>query len=529
MDEDKTKERLIHELAEIRVRRQEIEAEGRTVNDTLMQDAECYRDLFEESKDAVYVSSREGKILSINRAGVELFGYPAEEMIGMDIRMLYADPLDRKWFQGEIEPTGAVKDFELMLLGKDGRKLHCLLTSTVMRSLGGAIRGYQGIIRDITAYKKAEQALRYSEEKFSKIFRSSPDWIAISALSDGRLIEVNNAFCRITGYSREEVIGRTSFDLGLWVDPGERMRMAEVLRAERMIRDHETRFRMKSGEIRIMSRSAELIELDGETCVINVTRDITERKRDEEEIRTLNRELALRVIELQEANRELDAFNYSVSHDLRSPLSVIGGFARRLSQSYGGVIDEKGREKLGAIRTNVQKMEELIDALLSFSRSGRQKMRLSVVGMEELLDSVFGELRVSVPGRTIDLKKGRLLPLYADRSLIRLVLVNLLSNAFKFTRPREAAVIEVDSRNEDKEIIYCVRDNGVGFDMQYAHKLFDVFQRAHDSEEFEGTGIGLSIVHRVITRHGGRLWAEGRKGEGAQFCFTLPRGPGEDK
>jgi two-component system sensor kinase len=210
-------------------------------------------------------------------------------------------------------------------------------------------------------------------------------------------------------------------------------------------------------------------------------------------------------------------------------LSVIGGFARRLSQGYGGVIDEKGREKLETIGTNVKKMEELIDALLSFSRSGRQKMKLSLVGMEELLDSVFGELRASVPGRTIDLKKGKLLPLYADRSLIRLVLVNLLSNAFKFTRPREAAVIEVDSRNEDKEIIYCVRDNGVGFDMQYAHKLFDVFQRAHNSDEFEGTGIGLSIVHRVITRHGGRLWAEGRKGDGAQFCFTLPRGPEEEK
>lgn len=528
MDEDKTKEMLIHELTELRARLRTIEAQGGELGDTLLQDAACYRDLFEESKDAVYVSSLGGKILSINRAGVELFGYTREEMIGMDIRALYGDPLDRQRFQQAIEPTGAVKDYEVRLVGKDGRKLHCLLTSTVRRSPGNTICGYQGIIRDITAYKKAEQALRHSEEKFSKIYHSSPDWIAISALSDGRLIDVNNAFCRITGYSREEVIGRTSFDLGLWVDPGERTRVTGLLRERRMIRDHETRFRMKSGEIKTMLRSAELIELDGEMCIINITRDITERKRDEEQIRTLNRELKQRVIELQEANRELDAFSYSVSHDLRSPLSVIGGFARRLSQNYASVIDEGGRERLETIKTNVRKMEELIDALLSFSRSGRQKMNLSVIDMEALLESVFEELKAMMPERVIDLKKGRLLSLYADKPLVRLVLVNLLSNAFKFTRPRAIAAIEVDSRHEDNEIIYCVKDNGVGFDMRYANKLFDVFQRAHPNDEFEGTGIGLSIVHRIITRHGGRLWAEGRKGEGAVFCFTLPEGPEEE-
>jgi PAS domain S-box-containing protein len=501
------------------------DAGQRKVNDVVMQGEACYRDLFEGSRDAVYVSTRQGRILSINKAGIELFGYSREEMIGMDIRALYTDPHDRQRFQQEIEPTGAVKDYEVRLKRKDGRKLHCLLTSTVRRSAGGDVLGYQGIIRDITAHKKAEQALRSSEEKFSKIFHSSPDWMAISALSDGRLIDVNNAFCKITGYTRAEVIGKTSFALGLWVEREERARMAEVLHREGRIIDHETRFRMKSGEIRTMLRSAELIELDGETCVINVTRDITQRKRDEEQIKTLNRELRQRVTELQEANRQLDAFSFSVSHDLRSPLSVIGGFARRLLQSHGGVIDEAAREKLETIRANVKKMEELIDALLTFSRSGRQQMSASVLDMEELVDSTFKELKAAAPARAIDLKKGTLLPVYGDKSLIRQVLVNLLANAFKFTRLREAAVIEVESRHEDGEIVYCVRDNGVGFDSQYAGRLFDVFQRAHSYAEFEGTGIGLSIVHRVITRHGGRLWAEGKKGEGAVFCFTLPRVP----
>ncbi len=514
MENERTGETVLHELAALRAG---------------LDDAECYRNLFEEAMDAMYVSSREGKILSINTAALALFGYSREEMIGMDIRSLYADPGDRERFQHVIELTGAVKDYEVTLKRKDGGNLACLLTSTVRRSSEGTIVGYQGIIRDITAQKKAEEALRASEEKFSMIFQSSPDWIAISALSDGRLIEVNDAFCKITGYSRDEVIGRTSIDLGLWVDPGERTGFVELLRSNHRVRDHETKFRMKSGEILTMLRSAEMIELAGEKCVINVTRDITERKRNEEVIGKLNMELEKRVSELQEANRELDAFNYSVSHDLRSPLIVIGGFAGRLLTRYGEAIDGEGRQKLEMIGAYVKRMEEFIDALLSFSRSGRQKLSLSLVDMEELVDSVFKDLKAAAPERLIELRKGKLLPSYADSRLIRGVVVNLLSNAFKFTKPRDTAVIEIRSSREGDDLVYCVKDNGVGFDMRYADKLFDVFQRAHSADEFEGTGIGLSIVQRVITRHGGRLWAKGKKGEGAEFCFTIPGRPAEQE
>ena len=489
----------------------------------------CYRDLFEDSKDAVYVSSREGRILNINKAGVELFGYSRGEFIGMDIRALYAEPEARERFRDEIERTGAVKDYGVTLRRKDGTLLHCLLTSTLIRSAAGHVEGYQGIIRDITSQKKAEAALRQSEEKFSKIFRSSPDWVAISLLDDGRLIDVNDAFLKITGYSREEVIGKTSAELGLWVDPGERKRVVGLMREKRELRDHEVRFRLKSGEVRTFLRSAELIELEGETCVINVTRDITERKRAEEEIKKLNKELQQRVEELVGANKELDAFGHSVSHDLRTPLVTIGGFARRLLKNYSGVLDKKGGEMLDTIQSNVQKMEELIDDLLTFSRSGRQAINLADVDMEELVKSAFEELKAGIRGRTIELKIGRLLPACADRALMRQVIVNLLSNAMKFTRPREKALIEVDSRYEGEGIVYCVKDNGVGFDMKFAEKLFDVFHRAHSVDEFEGTGIGLSIVQRIVTRHGGRLWAEGKIGEGAAFYFTLPAKPRNEK
>ena len=482
----------------------------------------CYRDLFGGSKDVMYVSTREGKILDFNKAGLELFGYSREEILGTDIAALYASPDERESFQRQIEREGAVKDFEIRLRKKNGTVMDCLLSSTLRLSDDGEILGYQGIIRDITEVRKAERALRSSEEKFSKVFQSSPDWIAITTLSEGRFIEVNEAFMNITGYKREEVIGKTSWELSLWVEPEEREKMVNMLRERRIIRDHEAEFRLKSGEMRTVLRSAELIELEGETCVINVTRDITDRKRTEEKIRRLNRELEQRVKELQEANMELDAFGHSVSHDLRMPLVAIGGFARRLTKGYAEVMDERGLDMLSLIIDRVEKMEALINDLLALSRLGRKQLKMSEVRLSDLLQQAFDEVSMTAAGRRIELTTGDLPEVLADGPLIRQVFINLLSNAVKFTRPRETAEIAVNCTREGGGTVCSVRDNGVGFSADQAAGLFDVFRRAHRSEEFEGTGIGLSIVRRVIGRHGGRVWAEGKPGEGATFYFFLP-------
>jgi PAS domain S-box-containing protein len=522
MDENRTREELQKELKELRLKVRQLQEERLRAGEKGQEGEACYFDLFSDSKDPIYVSSREGEILDINRAAEELFGYRKEELIGMDISRLYADPADRQKFQRDIEPKSAVKDYEVRLRKKDGTELYCLLSSTVRRSPEGDVAGYQGIIHDVTRFRKAERALRLSEEKFSTVFRSSPDWIAISTLEDGRFIDVNDAFLKITGFSREEAIGRTSVELGMWVDAGERAKMVEMLRRDGVIKDQETKYRLKSGEVRIMLRSAELVEIGGETCIINVTRDITERKRADEEIRKLNRELEKRVKELLDANRELDAFSFTVSHDLRTPLVAIGGFARRLRKRHAGVLNSEAAEMLETIEKSVEKMEGLIDALLALSRSGRQQIHFSMVDMDDLVRSVFDELKKAVPERKILLNTGKLLPVEADRSLIRQVFVNLLSNALKFTLPRETAVIEVDCRAGDEGVIYSVSDNGIGFDMTEADKLFNVFQRLRSGEDFEGTGVGLSIVHRIIARHGGSLRAEGRPGEGATFYFTLP-------
>jgi signal transduction histidine kinase len=231
--------------------------------------------------------------------------------------------------------------------------------------------------------------------------------------------------------------------------------------------------------------------------------------------------------ELQAMNKDLDAFSHSVAHDLRSPLRAVDGYARMLEDTYAGGLDAEGRRLLGVVRASSQLMGRLIDALLDFARLGREPLRTRPVELDELVNQVIDELRANVGGRSVEFAVGKLGTAVADPALLKQVLANLLGNAIKFTRDSNPAVVAVGCRKEAETgaaNVYYVKDNGAGFDMRYSDKLFGVFQRLHRAEEYEGTGIGLSIVQRVITRHGGRVWADSRPGEGATFYFTLESG-----
>ena len=236
----------------------------------------------------------------------------------------------------------------------------------------------------------------------------------------------------------------------------------------------------------------------------------------------MNENLKKESEKLEDANKELEAFAYSVSHDLRVPLRAIDGFSRIVLEDYEDKLDDEGKRLLNVVRENTGKMGQLIDDILLLSRAGRQEMRISPIDMESLVKNIFEELKPSIGDRDVQLEINSLPPAYGDRTLINQVFTNLISNSIKFTRIREKAIIEVGSEEGKDESVYYVKDNGAGFDMKYIHKLFGLFQRLHGTDEFEGTGVGLSIVQRIIRRHGGCVWAEGEIDKGAIIYFTLP-------
>jgi signal transduction histidine kinase len=256
--------------------------------------------------------------------------------------------------------------------------------------------------------------------------------------------------------------------------------------------------------------------------------ELTERKHREQEIQSLNQELARRSTDLESINKELEAFAYSVSHDLRAPLRHIAGYTELLQKKASSTLDEKGNRYLAMILDSAKRMGNLIDDLLAFSRIGRAETQKTLFSLTQLVREALTDVRQDAEGRNIAWKVGALPDFYGDRSMLRLVLVNLICNAIKFTRTRRQAEIEIGcTEGNEGDLVVFVRDNGVGFDMKYVNKLFGVFQRLHQSDAFEGTGIGLATVQRVIHRHGGKVWAEGVVDGGATFYFSAPRPKGQ--
>jgi PAS domain S-box-containing protein len=474
----------------------------------------------------IMVIDADQKVALINKRGCEILEYEEKEIVGRNWFDNFLPARFKDEMKAVFEKSMAkepIKYFENPVLTRSGEEKIVAWHNTLLKNEKGEILGTLSSGEDITERKHSEEELRKTEAKYRSIFENAIEGIYQTTL-DGRIVSANPAFAHTLGYSSpHELIAEVTNVRKLYVDPDRRDELIHLIQAQGFVESFEVQFYCKDGKIVWFLLNARILrDSRGIVCFEGTATDITDRKRTGEEILKLNRELERHIIQLGEANKELEAFSYSVSHDLRAPLRAIDGFSNILLKKHTDKLDDEGKRMLNIIRINTQKMGDLIENLLTLSRLGRKEMALSDIDMCGLAKDVYEELKATIPERELQFNIMTLPAAIGDIKLIRQVFVNLLSNAIKFTRSREIAVIEVKGWSEKNENIYYVKDNGVGFDMQYSDQLFGVFQRLHSEKEFEGTGIGLAIIQRIIHRHGGRVWAEGNIDRGAIFYFTLP-------
>ena len=441
----------------------------------------------------------------------------------------FIHPEDLEYVKKEIEKSNASLSDTILnhrIMRKDGTVRNIYSVSKFVLNHEGKPIGLYGIAHDVTEQKIAEEVikkqneeleqkvierttqLQKSEELFSNIFNNSPVIMVISNLQDGTIKDINHSFMETFGLtSKEEVIGKTAVELNIMYHPEQRAEMIKLLKENKPVNNFDISVTTKQNELRWLSTSVLLIEVNNVPHTLSVSTDITNRKKSEEQ--------------LQDVNKELEAFSYSISHDLRAPLRAINGFSKILQEDYTSKLDADGISTLDAIMNNSKKMGILIDDLLAFSRLGRKEISTSEINMTALVKSVKEE-ELADNTNEIEFLIHALPPAKGDQALIKQVWVNLISNAIKYSKHKPKPNIEIGSYSKDHEIIYFVKDNGVGFDMQYYDKLFGVFQRLHSSEEFEGTGVGLAIVQKIVDRHNGTVWAESKLNEETCFYFSLP-------
>jgi len=475
--------------------------------------------LIDLSHDAIIVADENRQIAGWNEGARAMYGWSEAEALGKVLHQLLdthsgisPDAIDR------ILTQEGRWDGELVQSRADETQLITESRQVLVRNPSGSSAILE-INRDITERKKTDRILRRQADLLDKAHDAIFTWEL-----GGSIEYWNHGAEELYGISRQEATGRGSHDLLHTYHPEGMDHVVALLTQDGRWRGELTHT-VGDREIIVESLMTLVTEADGRTTVLEVNRDITDQKRAQEEIRQLNQELEQRVADrtaqLEASNKELEAFAYSVSHDLRAPLRGIDGWSMALLEDYGPKLDENGHKYLDRVRAETQRMGLLIDDLLKLSRLTRVELRYESVDLTTLARAITCRLRETEPNRNIDFTIQEGLSGIADAHLLEIVLVNLLNNAVKFTGPRAEARIEFGQNWHQDELVFYVRDNGVGFDMAYARTLFGAFQRLHKYTEFPGTGIGLATAQRVLRRHGGRIWADAKPNEGATFYFTI--------
>jgi PAS domain S-box-containing protein len=542
-------------------------AERKRAEEALQMSEEKYRLVADFTYDWEDWLDPSGKYIYVSPSCEWITGYRRDEFLDHDFVIKITHPDDREsvreHFHDALSGSVEIQHMDFRIIPRSGGERWISHYCQPVYSKNGTYLGRRGSNRDITERKQSEQklkqltdelkqynvelqsvndklkaeievrermqkALELSEERYKKMVDTVTSYTYSVQVRKGHAIYTEHSIgcLPITGYNPEDY----KSDPHLWysmIYPDDKMVVENTVKgimAGKKILPIEHRIIRRDGAV-IWIRNTVVPYYNDDGALVRyegLIEDITQRKLAEEEIRKLNKELEQKLLELTEANKDLEAFNRSVSHDLQTPLMVIGGFARRYLKVYGNTLATDEIDIINTIQMSAQRMERLVKDVLAFSRSGRQEIKPVQIDMKKLVSAVLAELKPLLEGRTINFEIKALPPAYGDISLIKQVLVNLISNAVKFTNTREIALVEIGYRVEENENIYYVKDNGIGFDSQHADKLFAPFNRLPEAMKFDGTGIGLSIVERIINRHGERVWAEGKVSDGATFYFSLP-------
>jgi PAS domain S-box-containing protein len=491
---------------------------------------EQFSPMVEQVKDcAIFMLDPQGHVASWNAVAERINGYSTAEIIGKHFSVFYTEEdVESGVPQRELEVARSAGSLELegWRLAKDGSRFRALVTTSSLHDASGVLVGFGTMIRDLSERRSAEEARQKSHTMFERLFELAPEAVVVVD-NHGVIRQVNQQAEVLFGYRREEMLGNR----------------VELLMPYRFREGHVQHGRgyFKTPTVRSMGSGVELFGLhrDGREIPVDimlnpietsqgvwafaVIRDITQQKQNIAVITGLNASLKIRIEELSASNLELESYSYSISHDLRAPLRHIIGFVDLLKERDQTALGDTSRHYLQVISRAAQKMGKLIDGLLAFSQLGRTDLRKASIDFDHLVRDIVQKLTEDAQERKIEWEIASLPTLVGDPALLHKVMVNLLENALKFTQTRARANIAVGALDESDDTLIYVRDNGVGFDSRYVGKLFGMFQRLHSEEEFEGVGVGLAHVRRIIARHGGRVWAEGEIEKGATIWLSLPK------
>jgi PAS domain S-box-containing protein len=500
-------------------------SQRREDEDAIKKQSRFLQQLIDTIPNPVFYKGADFRFMGCNAAFEECVGLAREQVIGKTFHELLpreqADVYHRKDLELFAHP--GIQVYEAEIFCATGFRRDVIFYKATFAGTDAAPAGIVGVVIDITERKQVETRLRESEVRFRNLVESTSDWVW-EVDEQGVYSYASPRIHTLLGYEPEDMIGKIPIDF-MPPDEAERISsiLAEIVSERKPFSSLVNTNLHKDGRLIVLETSGVPI-IDSEGAFRGyrgIDRDITERTRIEEEIRTLNNDLSSRAAELAAANRELEAFGFSVSHDLRSPLTRIYSAGQLLRDMSFPQLDETGQTLVRTICEGCETMEELIEALLSLSQVTRSEMHRTECDLSELARVIAAELQIMEPSRQVQFTIEPGLVDDGDPRLIRVLLENLLANAWKYTRKVSEAKISFGAADTHGEGVYCVRDNGAGFDMEKSDRLFNPFQRLHDNDEFKGTGIGLATVRRIVERHGGRVWGKGAVGCGATFYFTL--------